>query len=92
MSEPTKGGSASADEPQFIPRRCECGQYPDVCARYGHAGGYEPGEAIEPQFISETHRTFSATVSCVECGWTWEGWAEGADDAMHAHTKDTESG
>ena len=19
--------------------RCECGQYPDVCARYGHAGG-----------------------------------------------------
>jgi hypothetical protein len=23
-------------------KRCECGQYPDVCARYGHAG--EPDE------------------------------------------------
>lgn len=22
-------------------KRCECGQYPDVCARYGHAGGHE---------------------------------------------------
>jgi hypothetical protein len=38
-----------ANEPQFFPRRCECGQYPDVCARYGHAGGYV---ADEPQSIS----------------------------------------
>ena len=27
-------------------RRCKCGQYPDVCARYGHAGGDSPLKPI----------------------------------------------
>jgi hypothetical protein len=29
-------GSALAIERTQAVRRCECGQYPDVCARYGH--------------------------------------------------------
>lgn len=31
------------------PKRCACGQYPDVCARYGHAG--PPEDTHEPSTL-----------------------------------------
>jgi len=48
----------------------------------------QPLTGKEPPFISD-HLTFTAKVQCVECGWTWEGWADDVDMATHVHTTET---
>jgi len=47
--------------------RCICGQYPDVCARYGHAGGYEPGERLDPlnESVEQRHIKHYSNCNCL---------------------------
>jgi hypothetical protein len=37
------------------------------------------------------HRNFAASVSCVECGWKWDGWIEDAADAVTDHMTEAAS-
>ena len=39
-----------------------------------------------------SHVNFSAHVTCVECGWEWDGWLEYAAEAALFHAEENGHG